>query len=138
MQDAPKETLPSLPPSGRTAGVDWARNDHAVAIVDAGGCIEERFTVPHSGAGIRALVSRLSEAGANEVAIERPDGPVIDALLEAGLTVVVISPNQLKNLRSRYGSAGNKDNRLMPSYLPTPFAPTERGSDVSSRTAPPQ
>jgi transposase len=112
MQHAPKETLPSLPPGGRTAGLDWARDDHAVAIVDNAGRIEERFTVPHSDAGIRALVSRLVEVGANEVAIERPDGPVIDALLEADLTVVVISPNQLKNLRSRYGSAGNKDDRF--------------------------
>jgi transposase len=32
--------------------------------------------------------------------------------LEAELTVVVISPNQLKALRSRYGSAGNKDDRF--------------------------
>ena len=112
MQHAPKETLPSFPPGGRTAGVDWARDDHAVAIVDSAGRIEDRFTVPHSGAGIRTLVSRLVEVAANEVAIERPDGPVIDALLEAGLTVVVISPNQLKNLRSRYGSAGNKDDRF--------------------------
>jgi transposase len=47
-----------------------------------------------------------------EVAIERPDGPVVDALLAAGLTVVVISPNQVKNLRGRYGSAGNKDDRF--------------------------
>ena len=46
------------------------------------------------------------------MAIERPDGPVVDALLDAGITVVVISPNQLKNLRSRYGSAGNKDDRF--------------------------
>ena len=52
---------------------------------------------------------RLRRAGVVEVAIERPDGPVVDALLEAGLGVVVIAPNQLKNLRSRYGSAGNKD-----------------------------
>ncbi|MER5418973.1 hypothetical protein ABT356_03910, partial [Streptosporangium roseum] len=37
----------------------------------------------------------------------RGDGPVVEALLAAGLTVVVISPNQVKNLRSRYGSAGN-------------------------------
>jgi transposase len=37
---------------------------------------------------------------------------VIDTLLETGVTVVVISPNQLKNLRSRYGSAGNKDDRF--------------------------
>jgi transposase len=33
---------------------------------------------------------------------------VVDTLLNAGVTVVVISPN----LRSRYGSAGNKDDRF--------------------------
>ena len=33
-------------------------------------------------------------------------------LLEAEITVVVISPNQVKNLRGRYGSAGNKDDRF--------------------------
>ena len=55
---------------------------------------------------------RLRRAGAGEVAIERPDGQVVDTLLEAGLTVVVISSNQLKNLRGRYGSAGNKDDRF--------------------------
>jgi transposase len=54
----------------------------------------------------------LARAGASEVAIERPDGPVVDALLDAGITVVVISPNQVKNLRGRYGSAGNKDDRF--------------------------
>ena len=37
---------------------------------------------------------------------------MIDALLDAGLTVVVVSPNQLRNLRGRYGSAGNKDDRF--------------------------
>jgi len=36
-----------------------------------------------------------------EVAIERPDGQVVDTLLDAGVRVVVISPNQLKNLRSQ-------------------------------------
>ena len=57
-------------------------------------------------------LSRARNAGAGETAIERPDGPVIDALLSAGVTVVVISPNQVKNLRGRYGSAGNKDDRF--------------------------
>ena len=47
-----------------------------------------------------------------EVAIERPDGPVVDTLLDAAVTVVVISPNQVKDLRGRYGSAGNKNDRF--------------------------
>jgi transposase len=46
------------------------------------------------------------------VAIEGAGGPVVDTLLAAGLTVVVISPNQLKNLRSCYGSAGSKEDRF--------------------------
>jgi transposase len=112
MQHAPKNTLPAAEPGHRTAGVDWARDDHAVAIVDASGQVVERFSVAHSAAGIRDLVRRLAKKEVHEVAIERPDGPVVEALLEAGLTVVVISPNQLKNLRSRYGSAGNKDDRF--------------------------
>jgi transposase len=57
-------------------------------------------------------VRRLLSAGVAEVGIERPDGPVVDALLAAGLRVFVIPPGQLRNLRSRYGSAGNKDDRF--------------------------
>lgn len=48
-------------------------------------------------------------AGVAQVAIERPDGPIVDALLDAGLEVVVITPRQVRNLRSRSRSAGNKD-----------------------------
>ena len=54
----------------------------------------------------------MTHHGVREVAIERPDGPVVEALLDAGLTVVMVNPNQIKNLRSRYGSAGNKDDRF--------------------------
>jgi hypothetical protein len=105
MQHAPKESLPSLPPGRRTARLDWDGDDHAVAIVDTA-----RRSRSASPSHIRTPVSGrwsagLAEAGANEVAIVRPDGPVTEAPLEAGLTVVVISPNQIENLRSPYGSA---------------------------------
>jgi transposase len=92
-----------------TAGIDWASTEHAVAIVDDRGVELERFTIAHTTPGLRQLVRRLQRAGVLEVAIERPDGPVVDALLETGLGVIVIAPNQVKNLRGRYGSAGNKD-----------------------------
>jgi transposase len=68
--------------------------------------------VEHTAAALRDLVAFLARHGVGEVAIERPDGPVIDTLLAAELTVVVISPNQLTNLRGRYGSAGNKDDQF--------------------------
>src|SRR5262245_22775192 len=103
--------LPATPPGGVTAGIDWASADHAVCVAEADGQVAVRFTVEHSAAGLADLVRRLRKAGVCEAAIERGDGPVVDALLDAGVTVVVISPNQLKNLRGRYGSAGNKNDR---------------------------
>lgn len=105
-------SLPAVAPGGVTAGVDWANDDHAVAIVDNTGRAIKRFTVAHTSGGLRDLVGKIQAAGAAEVAIERSDGKVVDALLDAALTVVVISPNRLKSLRSRYGSAGNKDDRF--------------------------
>lgn len=110
--NTPNNTLPELPPNDVTGGIDWARDDHAVSIVNDRGQEVHRCAVEHTAAGLRQLVNTLGKHGVGEVAIERPDGPVIDALLDADLTVVVISPNQVKNLRGRYGSAGNKDDRL--------------------------
>jgi len=107
-----RNTLPEEPAGGVTGGIDWASEDHAVSVVDARGRETGRHTVQHNAAGLRELIDVLARAGVRETAIERPDGPVVDALLEAGITVVVISPNQVKNLRGRYGSAGSKDDRF--------------------------
>jgi transposase len=95
----------------RYAGVDWASRAHAVCIVDERGSAIERFEVEHSEPGLRSLGRRLAKAGVTGVAIERPDGPVIDALLAEGLTVFVIASRHVKALRTRYGTAGNKDDR---------------------------
>jgi transposase len=112
MKSATSTTLPETPPNDVTAGIDWATEDHAVCVVDARGREIARAVVEHTTAGLRELTQLLARHGACEVAIERPDGPVVDALLQAEVTVVVISPNRLKNLRGRYGSAGNKDDRF--------------------------
>jgi transposase len=95
-----------------SAGVDWAKDDHAVAIVGTEGEVIDRFTITHDAAGLRSMVRRLLKAGVEEVGIERVDGPIVEVLLQAELTVFVIPPSQVKNLRSRYGSAGNKDDRF--------------------------
>ena len=91
------------------AGIDWASADHAVCVIDAAGAVLWRHTVAHSRAGLTRLVTRLNESGVARVGIERPDGPVVEALLNAGLRVAVVPPRQVKNLRSRYRGAGKDD-----------------------------
>ena len=94
------------------AGLDWAKDDHVMCVLDTDGEVVDRFAVAHTAPGLKRLIARLTRCGVTEIGIERGDGPVIEALLATEITVLVISPNQVKNLRSRYGSAGNKDDRF--------------------------
>jgi transposase len=112
MKYALLQVLPDVPPGGVCAGIDWAAADHVICVVDMAGRVADRFAVAHDRAGIAALTARLRKDGVSEVAIERGDGVLVAALLDAGLTVVVITSRQVKNLRSRYGSAGGKDDRF--------------------------
>ena len=98
--------------SVRYAGVDWSWSEHAVCVVDDTGAVVERLTVKHSGPGLSRLVTALHHHQVHGVAIERGDGPVVQALLDAGLVVFVVPSRQVTSLRSRYGSAGNKDDRF--------------------------
>jgi len=99
-------------PAPLFAGVDWAENNHVGCVIDADGTIIERVTVSHDKAGIARLITVLTDAQVSGVGIERGDGPLVSALLTAGLTVFVIAPSQVKALRGRYGSAGNKYDRF--------------------------
>jgi transposase len=112
MKYARIQVLPPTPPGGLTADIDWGSADHAVCVVDTAGQVRARFTVAHDRAGIGKLITGLRAAGVSEAAIERSDGVLVEALLGAGLTLVVITSRQMKNLRSRYGSAGAKDDRF--------------------------
>ncbi len=112
-------------PARVCAGVDWAKDDHATAIIDPDGQVLDRFTVTHDAAGLKTLVRRLPKAGVDEVGIERGGRPVVEALLRAELTVLVIPQGHLKNLRTRYGSAWSKDNRY-DAYGPADVVRTDR------------
>jgi transposase len=92
----------------RYAGVDWASEEHAVCVVDERGRIVEGRRYRHDEPGIRALCARLLRLRVALVAIERPDGLLIERLLDAGLTVVAVHPNQVKAMRPRFSVAGGK------------------------------
>jgi transposase len=91
--------------------VDWATDAHAVCVVDAQGTIVDEFDITNTAEGLNELARRAKRAGVRRVAIERPDGPVVDALLAADLEVVVVASRSVKALRERYGTSGNKSDR---------------------------
>jgi transposase len=93
------------------AGVDWATDAHAVCVVNDRGQVAVEFDVANTAEGLAELCRRVQRAGARRVAIERPDGPVVDVLLDAGLEVVVVASRSVKALRERYGTSGNKSDR---------------------------
>ena len=95
----------------RYAGIDWASRAPCGLRHRRAGRRSSGFEVEHTEAGPAGARSGGCKAGVDGVAIERPDGPVIDALLEAGLRVVVIASRHVKALRTRHGLAGNKDDR---------------------------
>ena len=90
------------------AGVDWASREHAACVVDADGRIVQGRRFRHDERGLRALCNGLVELGVLLVAVERPDGLLIERLLDAGLHVIAVHPNQVAATRSRFTAAGGK------------------------------
>jgi transposase len=93
---------------GASAGIDWAKERHAVCIVDAHGKGLAERTVQHDEAGLRALIALLQHHQVERVAIERPDGVLVERVLEAGVAVLAIHPNQVQAARERYRSGRGK------------------------------
>ncbi|MCA1837980.1 MAG: IS110 family transposase, partial [Actinobacteria bacterium] len=92
-------------------GVDWASDDHAVCVVEDAGRKQASFGISHSKAGFDELVSRLRRFGdpsSIPVAIERPDGRLVDRLLEAGHPVIWVEPKAIKKWRESEIVSGAK------------------------------
>lgn len=92
----------------KCAGIDWASEEHALCVVDESGAKQAGELFAHDEAGIRELIARMRTLGVARVAIERPDGLLVDRLLDAGFTVLPVHPNKLKATRPRYEAAGGK------------------------------
>jgi transposase len=93
------------------AGIDWGSEEHALAVHDDAGTKVAALMVKHSAEGLDKLVARLREMGEPSeltVAIERPDGLLVDRLLGAGHPVVPVSPNAIKTWREGEVVSGAK------------------------------
>jgi transposase len=97
-----------MQPQERTAGLDLASEEHRLVIVDGDGHEREQRRVAHTEDGIDTLVGRLRELEVARIAIEQPNGLVVDRLLDAGIQVVPVHPNQLAAARDRYRTGGGK------------------------------
>lgn len=92
-------------------GIDWASRAHELCVVDEQGAVVERFGFGHNERGIAGALARLAKLGRPSelpVAIERPDGLLVDRLLEAGHEVVPIHANAFHAARPRWEGAGSK------------------------------
>jgi transposase len=92
-------------------GIDWASTEHAVCVLDQTGKTVRAFPIPHSAAGFDDLVARLRRLGPPAglpVALERPDGRLVDRLLEAGHPVVPVRAGAIKAWREGEVVSGAK------------------------------
>ncbi|MFO7165992.1 hypothetical protein MHAS_04819 [Mycolicibacterium hassiacum DSM 44199] len=92
-------------------GLDWAAATHAVCVLSAVGKILAQFMIDHTADGIATLIRKLSKFGDPadvHIGIERPNGRLVDLLLEAGHPVIPVSPNAIKTWRDGEVISGAK------------------------------
>ena len=91
---------------GNYAGIDWSGDKHDLVVCNDGGERLLASTFAHDEAGIRSLCSTLVRLRVELVGIERPDGLLVERLLDAGLRVLALHPNQVVAARSRFRASG--------------------------------
>jgi len=95
-----------------------------VCVLDPTGRPVAGFAIEHTATGFAGLIRRLAKLGdpaGVPVAIERPDGRLVDALLAAGHPVVPVKPNAIKTWREGEVISGAKsdpgDAHVIAEYL---------------------
>jgi transposase len=97
---------------GNCGGIDWASEKHDVLIADDAGERLLAETFVHDEQGVGALCDALVRFEVEVVAIERGDGVLVERLLEAGVRVLALHPNQVKAARDRFRASGGKSDRF--------------------------
>ncbi len=107
-------------------GWDWASRNHDVTVIDDAGVIQARFAIGHDEAsleGVLGELASLADPADLPVAIERPDGIIVERLVVAGHPVVPVHPNAFHAARSRWGAGRAKsdpaDSYMLADYLRT-------------------
>jgi len=108
-------------------GVDWADAEHAIWVGDEAGAQVAALTVKHTAEGLSEFGRWLYERRAQGIelwaAIEKPEGRVVDFLLDHGVVVYPVNPKALDRARDRFRMSGAKsdpfDARVLAEFLRT-------------------
>jgi transposase len=91
-------------------GIDWAENFHDVALGRPGKGVIEQFRISHGPEGVARLVARCLELEPDpaevRVVLETRHGLLVEALADAGFTVLPVNPDLVARRR---GPAKKKD-----------------------------
>jgi transposase len=94
------------------AGFDWARDHHAVVIVDAQGRIVADLEFEHSLEGWQHFREKTSAWPNLAVAIETSQGAAVDQLLQGDYTVYPVNPVASESYRKRKAPSGTKTDHV--------------------------
>ncbi|HYB72698.1 MAG TPA: IS110 family transposase [Candidatus Sulfotelmatobacter sp.] len=111
-------------------GVDWGHTEHAVVVLDDAGAEVLRRRVPHTAEGLadfgRWLDEQRAAGGELWAALERPDGRLVDFLLDHGGVVYPVNPKALDRARDRFRPSASKsdpfDAEVLAAFLRTDHA----------------
>ena len=111
-------------------GVDWADTEHAVWVDDEAGVKVATLTVKQTADGLsefgRWLHERWAQGSELWAAIEKPEGRLVDFLLDHGVVVYPVNPKALDRARDRVRMSQAKsdpfDARVLAAFLRTDHA----------------
>jgi Transposase len=86
-------------------GVDWAESFHDVALGRPGEGVIGQFRIEHGPAGVARLVARCLELEPDpaevRVVLETRHGLLVEALVDAGFTVLPVNPDLVARRRRK-------------------------------------
>lgn len=104
-------------------GVDWGDQHHGLCVQDEAGTLIRQCQVAHTPEGLSEWGRWLEEwrAAGLELwaAIERPEGRVVDFLLDHGVVVYPINPKAVARARDRFRMSATKSDRFDAQVLAT-------------------
>jgi transposase len=112
MRQAKKTRMKTWQELTHYAGFDWAKDHHAVVIMDREGKIVAGFEFEHTAEGWKTLAEKTSAWPNLGVAIETSQGAAVDQLLQGGYTLFPVHPLAAQRYRERKAPSGTKTDHL--------------------------